>query len=720
MGQQIPISTSFDLPDGRTVTIETGKLATQADGAVVVKVGQTMLFASVVSAHEAREGQSFFPLSVDYQEKFAAAGRIPGNFFRRETKLSDYEVLISRLVDRAIRPLFPDGYMHDTQVILNLISGDKETLPDAFAALATSAALAVSDINFDGPISEVRVARIEGEFVVNPDRTALAGADLDIIVAATLDNIMMVEGEAQECSEKDLLEAMKIGHEAIKVQCNAQLALAELVGEAATVKRELEAKEENTELKDLVKSLATEGILTVSRGKLDKKARKKGFKEVKEKLKADILEAKGEEYLDENWGEAKGYLGKIQKQTIRNMMLDEQIRLDGRQFDEVRDIWSEIDYLPAAHGSAIFNRGETQALTSLTLGTKLDAQMIDNALNFHFERFILHYNFPALSVGETKPMRGPGRREVGHANLAGRSLKQVLPPEFPYVVRIVSDILESNGSSSMATVCAGTLALMDAGIGITSPVSGIAMGMIAEGDRVAILSDILGDEDALGDMDFKVTGTRKGITACQMDIKIDGLPYETLEKALEQAKAGRLHILDKMQETIDAPRDDFKPHAPRIVEIKIDKSFIGAVIGPGGKVIQEIQETTGTTINIEEVDDKGVVSIASSDKASIDAALERINKITFQPEIGDVYTATVVSVMPYGVFVDFSGKSGLLHVSEISHTRIDNVSEVLKEGDEVKVKLIGVDKRSGKLRLSRKALIPKPQNSGNNRPPRRD
>lgn len=720
MGQQIPISTSFDLPDGRTVTLETGKLATQADGAVVVKVGQTMLFASVVSAHEAREGQSFFPLSVDYQEKFAAAGRIPGNFFRRETKLSDYEVLISRLVDRAIRPLFPDGYMHDTQVILNLISGDKETLPDAFAALATSAALAVSDINFDGPISEVRVARIDGEFVVNPDRTALADADLDIIVAATLDNIMMVEGEAQECSEKDLLEAMKIGHEAIKVQCKAQLALAELVGEAATVKRELETKEENTELKDLVKSLATEGILTVSRGKLDKKARKKGFKEVKEKLKADILEAKGEEYLEENWGEAKAYLGKIQKQTIRNMMLDEQIRLDGRQFDEVRDIWSEIDYLPAAHGSAIFNRGETQALTSLTLGTKLDAQMIDNALNFHFERFILHYNFPALSVGETKPMRGPGRREVGHANLAGRSLKQVLPPEFPYVVRIVSDILESNGSSSMATVCAGTLALMDAGIGITSPVSGIAMGMIAEGDRVAILSDILGDEDALGDMDFKVTGTRNGITACQMDIKIDGLPYETLEKALEQAKAGRLHILDKMQETIDAPRDDFKPHAPRIVEIKIDKSFIGAVIGPGGKVIQEIQETTGTTINIEEVDDKGVVSIASSDKASIDAALERINKITFQPEIGDVYTATVVSVMPYGVFVDFSGKSGLLHVSEISHTRIDNVSEVLKEGDEVKVKLIGVDKRSGKLRLSRKALIPKPQNAGNNRPPRRD
>lgn len=720
MGQQIPISTSFDLPDGRTVTLETGKLATQADGAVVVKVGNTMLFASVVSAKEAREGQSFFPLSVDYQEKFAAAGRIPGNFFRRETKLSDYEVLTSRLVDRAIRPLFPDGYMHDTQVIINLISGDKETLPDAFVALAASAALSVSDINFDGPISEVRVARIDGEFVVNPNREPLAEADLDIIVAATLENIMMVEGEAKECSEKDLLEAMKVGHEAIKVQCNAQLALAELVGEGATVKRELAVVEVDEELKELVKSLTVENILTVSRGKLDKKARKKGFSDVKDKLKEALLEAKGEEFLDEKWGEAKGYYEKIKKETIRNMVLEEQVRLDGRKFDEVRDIWSEIDYLPAAHGSAIFNRGETQSLTSLTLGTKLDAQMIDNALNFHYNRFILHYNFPALSVGETKPMRGPGRREVGHANLAGRSLKQVLPEEFPYVLRIVSDILESNGSSSMATVCAGTLALMDAGIGITAPVSGIAMGMISDGDRVAILSDILGDEDALGDMDFKVTGTQNGITACQMDIKIDGLPYETLEKALDQARAGRLHILDKMKETIAEPRDDFKAHAPRIVEIKIDKSFIGAVIGPGGKVIQEIQETTGTTINIEEVDDKGVVSIASSDKASIEAALARINKITFMPEIGDVYKAVVVSVMPYGVFVEFNGKSGLLHVSEISHTRIDNVEEVLKEGDEVKVKLIGLDKRSGKLRLSRKALIPKPQHSGNNKGPRRD
>lgn len=718
MGQQIPISTSFDLPDGRTVTLETGKLATQADGAVVVKVGKTMLFASVVSSKEAREGQSFFPLSVDYQEKFAAAGRIPGNFFRRETKLSDYEVLISRLVDRAIRPLFPDGYMNETQVVINLISGDKEVLPDAYAALATSAALAVSDIRFDGPISEVRVARIDGKFVVNPDRTALATADLDIIVAATMDNIMMVEGEAKECSEKDLLEAMKVGHAAIKVQCEAQLALAQLVGEKATVKREIEPVQVDEELMALVKSMVTEGILSVSRAGLDKKSRKDGFTAVKDKLKADLLESKGEEFLAENWESAKTYLDKIKKATIRNMMLEEQVRLDGRKFDQVRHIWSEIDYLPAAHGSAIFNRGETQSLTSLTLGTKLDAMMIDSALDFHFERFILHYNFPALSVGEVKPNRGPGRREVGHANLAGRSIKQVMPAEFPYVVRIVSDILESNGSSSMATVCAATLALMDAGVAIKSPVSGIAMGMISDGNRVAILSDILGDEDALGDMDFKVTGTEKGITACQMDIKIDGLPFETLQKALDQAREGRLHILEKMKETIAVPRDDFKSHAPRIVEIKIDKSFIGAVIGPGGKVIQEIQETTGTTINIEEKDDKGVVSIASSDKASIEAALARIHKITFSPEIGDVYTAVVVSVMPYGVFVEFNGKSGLLHVSEISHTRIDNVEEVLKEGDEVKVKLIGLDERSGKLRLSRKALIPKPQQMGSKNPPR--
>lgn len=717
MGQQIPITTSFDLPDGRTVTIETGKLATQADGSVVVRIGKTMLFASVVSAKEAREGQPFFPLSVDYQEKFASAGRIPGNFFRREARLSDYEVLICRLVDRAIRPLFPDGYMNDTQVIINLISGDPEVLPDCFAALAASAALSVSDICWDGPISEVRVAKIKGEFLVNPNRSQLEEAELDIIVAATLDNVMMVEGEGQECSEKDLVQAIRVGHEAIKVQCQAQLDLAQKVGEKATVKREAPTIEIDEALYQRISELTKDRILQVAKSALDKQSRKQQFEEIKDSLLETLLEENDEEYIEEKGGEAKEYYEKLKKKTIRDMVLDTSVRLDGRQLDEVRPIWSEVDYLPAAHGSAVFNRGETQALASLTLGTKLDEMMVDNAMGQYYEKFILHYNFPAFSVGEIKPMRGPGRREVGHANLAARSLKQVMPTEFPYTLRIVSDILESNGSSSMATVCAGTLALMDAGIQISAPVSGIAMGMISDGDRSAILSDILGDEDALGDMDFKVTGTEKGITACQMDIKIDGLPYEMLEQALEQARAGRLHILDKMKETIAEPRDDFKPHAPRIQELIIDKSFIGAVIGPGGKVIQEMQEETGTIINISEDKEKGIgiVNIASSDKASIEAAVARIQKITFTPSIGDVYEAKVKTIMPYGVFVEFQGKSGLLHVSEISHTRIDKVEDVFKEGDKVKVKLIDIDKRTGKLRLSRKALMPRPQRSNKGR-----
>ncbi|KAA3637104.1 MAG: polyribonucleotide nucleotidyltransferase [Bacteroidetes bacterium] len=526
MGQKIPISTSFNLPDGREVTIETGKLATQADGSVVVRLGNTMLFASVVSAKEAREGQSFFPLSVDYQEKFAAAGRIPGNFFKREARLSDYEVLICRLVDRAIRPLFPDGYMNETQVIINLISGDEETMPDALAALAASAALSVSNINFGGPISEVRVARIDGEYVINPTRSAIANADLDIIVAATMDDVMMVEGEMKEVQEKDLVDAIKVGHEAIKVQCQAQLDLAEKVGEKATVKREIEPLPENEELKARIKELVSDKILEVSKAFLPKHERKDRLSEIKDAALETLLEEKGEEYMEENDAIAARYLDKIKKDVIRNMVLDDSIRLDGRKLDEVRPIWTEIDYLPAAHGSAIFNRGETQAITSLTLGTKLDSQMIDNALENYYEKFILHYNFPAFSVGEVRPMRGPGRREVGHANLAGRSLKQVLPEDTPYTIRIVSDILESNGSSSMATVCAGSLALMDAGIQIKSAVSGIAMGMIAEGDRSAILTDILGGEGALGDMDFKVTGTANGHTACQVDIKIDALPYE--------------------------------------------------------------------------------------------------------------------------------------------------------------------------------------------------
>lgn len=715
MGQKIPISTSFDLPDGRTVTIETGKLASQADGSVVVRMGDTMIFATVVSALEEKEGQRFFPLSVDYQERFSAAGRIPGNFFRRETKLNDGEVLVCRLIDRAIRPLFPDGYMNETQVILNLISGDKETLPDALAALAASAALSVSDIAFAGPISEVRVARINGEFKINPSRSEMEQADMDFIVAATMDNVMMVEGEAKECQEKDLIEAIRIAHDAIKVQCQAQLDLAEKVGEKATVKRVIEPKAEDPDLKAMIEEIITGPVEEMTLSSFDKVARKESLKAIKENMKEQLLEKLGEEAFEEKSGLMSGYFEKVKKQTIRNTVLAKKVRLDGRAFDEIRNIWTEIDYLPSTHGSAIFTRGETQALTALTLGTKLDKQMVDRALLQDYETFILHYNFPGYSVGEVKPQRGPGRREVGHANLAGRSLKQVLPEENPYTIRIVSDIMESNGSSSMATVCAGSLALMDAGIQIKAPVSGIAMGMIAEGDDIAILSDILGDEDALGDMDFKVTGTPDGITACQMDIKIEGLPYEQLEAALEQARQGRLHILGEMAKTMSAPRADFKDHAPRIVELIIDKSFIGAVIGPGGKVIQELQEITGTVINIEEKNNKGIVSIASSDGPSVADAVARIKKITFTPEVGDVYEAVVKTVMPYGVFVDFEGKSGLLHVSEISHSRIEKVEEHFQEGDEVKVKLIGVDPKTGKMRLSRKALLPRPERGGGDR-----
>jgi len=709
MGSKTPISTSFNLPNGEEVVLETGKLATQAHGSCVVKIGDTMLFCSVVSAKEAREGQPFFPLSVDYQEKFAAAGRIPGNFFKRETRLSDYEVLTSRLVDRAIRPLFPDGYMNDTQVIINLISGEEDRLPDAYTALAASTALSVSDIPWAGPISEVRVAKINGEYVINPAKSLMAEATLEIVVAATMENVMMVEGEAKECQESELIEAIKAGHEAIKVQCQAQLDLAQQVGEKSTVKRQLVVEQIDEDLYNEVKAFARDRILEVSGAALDKGARKDGFKAIADSLAEKMLEDKGEEYIEENGGKISSYFDKIKKETIRQMVLTEKKRLDGRQFDEVRPIWTEVAYLPAAHGSAIFNRGETQSLTSLTLGTKLDQQMIDNALDNHYSKFILHYNFPALSVGEIKPMRGPGRREVGHANLAARSLKQVLPDDLPYTLRLVSDILESNGSSSMATVCAGSLALMDAGIRIKSAVSGIAMGMIAEDGEVAVLSDILGDEDALGDMDFKVTGTENGICACQMDIKIDGLPYETLEKALHQAKEGRIHILNEMAKTISKSNDDLKPHAPRIEEIMIDKSYIGAVIGPGGKVIQDLQARTNTVINIEEVGDKGVVSIASSDGESLRKAKAAIEEIAFEPQVGDVYDATVASVQTYGVFVDFRGKSGLLHVSEISHSRINDVSEYFKVGDPVKVKLVGIDPKSGKMRLSRKVLIPNPK-----------
>jgi polyribonucleotide nucleotidyltransferase len=708
MGKQIPTSTSFKLPDGKEVTIETGKLAAQADGSVVVRVGDTMLLATVVAAKTVKEGQAFFPLSVDYMEKFASAGRIPGNFFRREAKLSDYEVLISRLVDRAIRPLFPDGFMEETQVIIQLISGEKDTLPDAYAALAASSALVLSDIPWQGPISEVRVARINGEFQVNPSKSACATADINIIVAADLNNIMMVEGESKECSESDLVAAIKVAHEAIKVQCNAQLELAQKVGGKALEKRAVPAIEENEEIKNRVTELAKNKVYEVSKSFSEKHVRKAGYDEIKASLIETFTAEKGEEFIAEHEGYIKETFETLKKKVVRDMVLTDGVRLDGRKPNEIRPIWCEIDYLPSPHGSAIFTRGETQSLTTVTLGTKLDESMIDTAMEVYFEKFILHYNFPPFSTGETKPLRAPGRREIGHANLASRSLKMAMAEAFPYTVRVVSDILESNGSSSMATVCAGSMALMDAGVPVKKAVSGIAMGMIAEGDRYAILSDILGDEDALGDMDFKVTGTRDGICGCQMDIKIDGLSYEVLEQALVQAREGRMHILDKMAEAIAEPREDLKPHAPRIVEMFIDKSFIGAVIGPGGKIIQEIQSTTGTIINIEEIGDQGRVTIASPNKANIDAALARVRQITFTPAVGDVYESVVKTVMPYGVFVDFSGKSGLLHVTEMSHSRIEKVEDEFKEGDKVKVKLIGIDKTTGKFRLSRKALMMKP------------
>ncbi len=707
MGLKTPISTSFNLPDGREVILETGKLGTQAHGSAVVKLGNTMLFASVVSNKEIREGQDFFPLSVDYQERFAAAGKIPGNFFRREAKLSDYEVLISRLVDRAIRPLFADGYLYETQIIINLISGDLETMPDALAGLAASTALSCSDIPWEGPISEVRVAKIDGKFVVNPNRSDLSRADLDIIVAATMKNLMMVEGEANECDESDLIEAIQVGHQAIRIQCQAQLDLAEKLGGSVLKKRENPVVEVDEELLSFITQQAETKIIGIAKAGLPKQARKDGFDLLLQTCIDQLKESKGEDYIAENKQKIKQYFDKLKKKLVRDVILKSSLRLDGRASTEVRPIWTEIDYLPAAHGSAIFNRGETQSLTSVTLGTKDDELLIDNALQYYNEKFILHYNFPGFSVGEAKPQRGPGRREIGHANLAARSLRKVMPEGFPYTVRIVSDILESNGSSSMATVCAGSLALMDAGVPIKKPVAGIAMGLITDGAETAILSDILGDEDALGDMDFKVTGTRKGICGTQMDMKIDGLSYELLEKALAQAKAGRIHILDRMAESIETPRPDLKPHAPRIVELTIEKSFIGAVIGPGGKIIQEMQAKTGTKINIEEVGDKGIINVFGPNKEGLDQAVAMIEAITFTPQIGDVYDGKVASIFPFGVFVDFKNKSGLLHVSEISHSRIDNVEDVFKVGDQVKIKLIGVDPKTGKLRLSRKALIPK-------------
>ncbi|MFW5793549.1 MAG: polyribonucleotide nucleotidyltransferase [Bacteroidota bacterium] len=707
--KKLGVQSNLKMNDGKEIILETGKLAKQADGSVMLKIGNTMLLATVVSAKEAKENQPFFPLSVDYQEKYAAAGRFPGGFFKREARPSEYEILISRLVDRALRPLFLDSYMNETQVLISLISAEKDIIPDAFACLAASAAIMVSDIPFNGPVSEVRIARINGEFVINPSFAELENADMEMMIAGTMDNINMVEGEMKEVSEKDMLEAIKLAHETIKIQCQAQLDLAAKV-EKTKVKREIPEPKTDPELEEKMKKELYDKLYKVAFGKIaDKHLRKESF----DKIKSEFKETFDEEQLEEKSGLIDTYFGKIMKDAVRNVVLDEKVRLDGRGLDTIRPIWSEVDYLPSAHGSAVFTRGETQSLTTVTLGTKLDEQILDGAVIEGKSKFMLHYNFPPFSTGEVKMFRATSRREVGHGNLALRALKAVLPigSDNPYTIRIVSDILESNGSSSMATVCAGTMALMDAGIKISKPVSGIAMGLIADtkAKKFAVLSDILGDEDHLGDMDFKVTGTRDGITACQMDIKVDGLDFEVLESALEQAKRGRLHILDEMEKTISGPREDFKPHVPRIVKMTVPKEFIGAIIGPGGKIIQEMQKESGCTIVIEEVGEYGVVDIVSDDKESIDFVTNRIKGIIAVPEIGKVYQGKVKNIVTFGMFVEIlPGKEGLLHISEIDWKRLEKVEDSgIKEGDEIEVKLIDVDERSGKLKLSRKALIPR-------------
>lgn len=702
------IEKTIDLGDGRSITFETGKMARQADGAVLLKTGNTMLLATVVSAKEAKEDADFMPLSVDYKEKYASLGRIPGGFMKREARPSDYEILIARLVDRALRPLFPEDYHAETFVTINLVSADEEVMPDALAGLAASAALAVSDIPFAGPISEVRVARINDRFYINPTISELQNADLDIIVGATYDNILMVEGEMKEVSEDVMLEAIKVAHEEIKKHCKAQMELAEMVG--STVKREYSHEEKDEDLKKKVWDETYDKLFKVVTKKIaDKHQRTEAI----EKVKEDFLS----QYTDEdevNELLVDKYFHDVHKEAARRQVLDKKVRMDGRKTDEIRPIWCEIDPLPAAHGSAIFTRGETQSLTTVTLGTKLDEKTIDEVLFQGTEKFVLHYNFPPFSTGDARPARGTSRREIGHGNLAHRALKNIMPDEDdnPYAIRVVSDILESNGSSSMATVCAGTMALMDAGIKISKPVSGIAMGLITdkESDKYAILSDILGDEDHLGDMDFKVTGTRDGITATQMDIKVEGLSYDILAEALEQARKGRLYILDKIEEVISEPRPDLKPHAPRIEKIIVPKDMIGAIIGPGGKVIQEIQRETDTTIVVEEINGMGVVDIFGDNLEGITEALKRINRIIEVPEIGKVYKGKIVSIVSFGAFVEIlPGKEGLLHISEIEWRKVDTVEDVLKEGDEVEVKLLDIDQKTGKLKLSRKALLPRPE-----------
>ncbi len=702
------VNKTIDLGDGRTINIETGKLAKQADGSVVVKMGDTMLLATVVSATEAAENVDFMPLSVDYREKYSAAGRFPGGFLKRESRPSDDEILTARLVDRVLRPLFPDNYHAETVVMIALISSGKNEMPDCLAGLAASAALAVSDVPFNGPISEVRVARIGGKFMINPSAEQLSTADIDIMVGASYDNIMMVEGEMDEVSEEEMLEAIKFAHDNIKIHCKIQ---EELAAELGVKKREYCHEKNDEVLREQIWKETYQKAYDTARSLInDKHLRVSSFHKIKEDFVASYSEGKESSAIDKSL--ISRYYHDVEKEAMRRMILDDGIRLDGRSTTQIRPIWGEVSYLPGSHGSAIFTRGETQSLTSVTLGTKMDEKIIDNVTFKGRERFLLHYNFPSFSTGEAKVPRGLSRREIGHGNLAHRGLKRMIPEGFPYIVRIVSDILESNGSSSMATVCAGTMAMLDAGIQLKRPVSGIAMGLITDkgSDKFAVLSDILGDEDHLGDMDFKVTGTTKGITATQMDIKVDGLSYEVMSKALQQAKEGRAHILGKLLEVISVPREDYKPNVPRIVTMMIPKDMIGPVIGPGGKIIQQIQADTKATISIEEVEDQGRIEISAPDKDAIDAAIARIRAIVALPEVGEIYKGKVKSIVQFGAFIEIMpGKEGLLHVSEIDWKRIENPESVLKVGDIIEVKLLEVDQRSGKLKLSRKALLPKPE-----------
>lgn len=705
------VTKTIDLGDGRPVTIETGKLAKQAHGSVVVRQGDTMLLAAAVSSHEASEGVDFLPLTVDYREKYAATGRFPGGFFKREARPSDTEILVMRLVDRALRPTFPEDYHAETQVMIQLMSADKENMPDSLAGLAASAALAVSDIPFDGPISEVRVARINGAFVINPTYEQLESADIDMMIAGSMDSIVMVEGEMKEVSEEEMVSAIEAAHAAIKVQCQAQLDMAAEVP-GASPKREYEHEQHDADLSQAIHDACYQKYYDAAKNAGSKQERGQSFKSIKEDF---LAEMSAEEKAEKQYM-LRDYFKATQKKAIRDLLLNEGIRLDGRGTKDIRPIWCEVDYLPGPHGSSIFTRGETQSLTTLTLGTKDDEQLIDNALVKKTEKFLLHYNFPPFSTGEARPIRGTSRREIGHGNLALRALKPMLPPveDCPYTIRLVSEILESNGSSSMATVCAGTLALMDGGVPIKRPVSGIAMGLITDkaSGKYAVLSDILGDEDHLGDMDFKVTGTSEGITACQMDIKIKGLSFEQLTEALLQAKEGRAHILGEMMKTMEQPREDYKDHAPRIVSFEVPAEAIGPIIGPGGKIINEIQDTTGANVSIEDADGKGLVEVSGDNKQKIDAAVARIRAIAFPPtvEVGEIYEGAVKTVMPYGAFVEIiPGQDGLLHISELDHHRVNQVTDIINEGDIVKFKVTGRDPRSGKLKLSRKVLLPKPE-----------